>query len=64
MKRLGTQIIIETYEQDRLKRLVKRAEHLEKRILTSDKNLSYDKAEASALRWVVSVIQELQNAED
>lgn len=64
MIRLKTQIILDPKEQDRLKRLVKRADYLESRVLNSDKELSFDKAEASALRWAIAVIQELQNGEE
>jgi hypothetical protein len=39
--------------------LEKRADHLEKRINSSDRDLSYDKAELAALDWAVDFITDI-----
>jgi hypothetical protein len=44
----------------RIERLKKRLRHLDDRIASSDKDLSYDKAEASALRWAVEILEQLR----
>ena len=44
------------HEQEKLGRLQRRADHLAKRIAASDKDLSYDKAELSALQWAITFI--------
>ena len=61
MNRIGSQIILNRREEDRVKSLIKRANYLEKRINSATVDLSYDKQELGALRWAISVIQELQN---
>jgi len=43
-------------EQQRLRVLKKRLEHLLKRIKLSDKDLSYDRSEAGALTWALDRI--------
>lgn len=44
------------HEQEKLGRLQRRADHLARRIAASDKDLSYDKAELSALQWAITFI--------
>lgn len=44
------------HEQEQLGRLQRRADHIKKRIAASDKDLSYDKAELSALQWAITFI--------
>lgn len=44
---------------ERLDRLERRAEWLEDRAGASNKDLAFDKGEASALRWAVAVIAEI-----
>ena len=46
-------------EQDYINRLKKRLNHLNKRVMESPKELSYDKAEANALRWAISILVSL-----
>jgi hypothetical protein len=49
-------------KKKRLQRLVRRAEHLERRIRAGQvvgEELSYDQAEASALRWAVEEIENI-----
>lgn len=47
----------ERKRERRLRMLRRRADHLEGRIAANpDKHLSFDKAELSALRWAVSVL--------
>ena len=41
----------------RLKTLLRRADHLEKRIAESPLDLSYDNAELAALRWAVEELE-------
>lgn len=47
--------------EEYLGRLERRLAHLENRILMSDKDLAYDKAEASALKWAIDTIKEMRN---
>ena len=47
----------------RIATLKKREAHLRKRISESDKSLSYDEQEASALKWVISIVENLMRGE-
>lgn len=48
-----------------LQRLERRASHLEARIAASlTKDLSYDKAELAAIRWVVQYVEQTSKAAD
>lgn len=46
------------FEQKMLNTLEKRAQHLSKRIASSDKDLSYDKAELRALSWAIVILED------
>lgn len=43
---------------DRIGRLQKRADHLARRIAESSRELSYDKAELSALLWAIPILED------
>lgn len=44
--------------RERIKVLERRADHLAKRIAESPLDLTYDKAELSALRWAIRELEE------
>lgn len=45
------------YYERRIKTLKKRRDMLDQRIAQSDKDLSYDKAETSAINWALAVVE-------
>lgn len=59
--------IMQSKEQERIDRLKRRLAHLEERISLGEKtgrNMGFDKAEASALQWIVDLWQNAQSANE
>jgi hypothetical protein len=50
-------MILNRKDIDRLNVLKRRVKILEERINTDPRDLSYDKAEASALRWAIEIVE-------
>ena len=51
-----TTIALTEIERDHLKALEKRQDHLARRVAESDRDLSYDRKELSALRWAIGML--------
>lgn len=48
-------------ERANIKALKRRCNHLQERINASDRDLSYDKVELRALKWILNLVENYEN---